>query len=96
MSSRVSQYLPEIKDGFPPERATRAYNKKMFEGGLMDLADRIKPGQYVEGLSAGSEGKFAKRVESRGLRTVRRRGQGQSRGTVYVVTPEWLVAHPDV
>jgi hypothetical protein len=86
-----------IKKGFPPKRTKRKNDRtKMKEGALIDVADRIEPGQYVEDLSAGSEGRFAERVRSRGLEVVRRRGQGKSRGTVYVVTSEWLAKNPDV
>jgi hypothetical protein len=67
----------------------------MFDGLLVQLAAKIKHGQYVK-LSAGSQGKFKKIVESNGLRTVNRRAQGEDVATVYVVTPEWLADNPDV
>ena len=67
----------------------------MFDGALRLIAEQIKHGQYVE-ISAGSPGKFKKIVESRGLKTVCRRVQGEPMATVYVVTPEWLTSHPDV
>jgi hypothetical protein len=93
--AKLEQYLPRIENGFPPKRAKTDYETKMFAGALMDAADRIKPGQFVANLSAGSAGKFARRVESRGLAAVSRRAQGESRGTVYVVTPEWLAKNPE-
>ena len=93
---KLDEYVLEIKNGFPPNRGRREYRTKLPDGALLAAADRIKPGQYVENLSAGSEGKFAERVHARGLKTVRRREQGRSRGTVYVVTEQWLVDDPDV
>jgi hypothetical protein len=92
---KIDQYVPEIKDGLPPSRAKTKYDTKIVEGELIRLAERIKHGQYVE-ISAGSQGKFKAIVESRGLKTVCRRAQGESRGIVFVVTPEWLAENPDV
>ena len=48
----------------------------------------------MEDLSAGSLGKLAGFIEDRGLNVVRRLGQGESRGTLYVVTDEWLARNP--
>ena len=96
MTKKVDQYVPEIKDGLPHKRAKTKYDTKIFEGELIRIGERIKHGQYVENLSAGSIGKLANVVKSRGLAVVRRRRQGESRGTVYVVTPEWLTEHPDI
>jgi len=92
---KVSQYAPKIKDGFPSDRAKTEYDTKIFDGALKLIAEQIEHGQYVE-ISAGSQGKFKKIVESRGLKTVHRRGQGEPIATIYVVTPEWLATHPDV
>jgi len=92
---QVNQYVPEIKEGLPPSRVKTTYHKKMVEGELIQIAERIGHGQFVE-ISAGSLGKFRQIVESRGLKTICRRGQGESRGTVFVVTQEWLRQHPDV
>jgi hypothetical protein len=64
------------------------------DGALADIAKRIRP--YVEGLSAGSLGKLAGFIEDRGLTVVRRRGQGEARGTLFVVTDEWLAANPEI
>ena len=93
---KVHQYEPIIKNGLPPKRVKTEYSTKMFGGALMEAAERIQHGQYVEDLSAGSAGKFAKRVKARNLEALVRRGQGESRGTVYVVLPEWLANNPDV
>jgi hypothetical protein len=93
---KVDHYVPEIKNGFPPPREKSTYNRKIFDGELLRLAEVIKPGQYVESLSAGSMGKFARLVESRGLEVIRRRRQGESRGTIYVVTPRWLAEHREL
>jgi hypothetical protein len=96
-SMKVDQYAaPEIKDGLPPKRVKTTYDAKMFSGELIALAERIEPGQYVEGLSAGSMGKLVKLIESRGFAAVRRRAQGESRGAVYAVTREWLAENPNV
>jgi len=96
MARKVEQYIPRIKDGLPPPRVKTRYNTKIVDGELIGIGDRIKHGQHVDDLSAGSAGKLAKRVKDRGLAVVRRRRQGESRGTVYVVTPEWLAEHPGV
>jgi hypothetical protein len=92
---KTEQYVPRIKNGFPPSRAKTNYPTKIVEGELIRIAERIGHGQYVE-LSAGSAGKFRNIVHARGLKTIQRRGQGDPIATVYVVTPEWLVANPDV
>jgi hypothetical protein len=96
MAKKVEQYIPRIKNGLPPPRVKTRYNAKIVDGELIGIGDRIKHGQYVEDLSAGSAGKLAKRVKERGLTVVRRPRQGESRGTVYVVTPQWLAEHPEV
>ena len=70
------------------------YATKLPDGALADIAKRIRP--YVEGLSAGSLGKLAGFIEDRGLTVVRRRGQGEARGTLFVVTDEWLAANPEI
>ena len=96
MGRKLEHYIPRIKDGLPPSRLKTKYDTKIVDGELIRIGNRIKHGQYVDDLSAGSAGKLAKLVEERGLSVVRRRGQGESRGTVYVVTPEWLAQHPEV
>jgi hypothetical protein len=93
--SKVNQYGLEIKNGFPPKHKKTMYDDKLFEGELRRVADQIEPGQYVE-ISAGSQGKFKGFVESRGLKVVSNRGQGEPVAKVYVVTPEWLSDNPDV
>ena len=93
---KVDHYVPEIKNGFPPPREKITYNTKIFDGELLRLAEVIKPGQFVANLSAGSMGKFARQVKSRGLEVIRRRRQGEPRGTIYVVTPEWRADHREL
>ena len=95
MSKKLDEYPLEIKDGDPPERGKTSYDTKAYAGALLDIAQRIKPGQFVENLSAGSLGKLKKHIEGRGLNVTARRRQGESRGTLYVVTDEWLASHPD-
>ncbi|MGO4880348.1 MAG: hypothetical protein ACLP59_05940 [Bryobacteraceae bacterium] len=56
MNKKADQYRLEIKDGDPPERVQTRYPRKMFEGALIEIAKQIRPGQYVEDLSAGSMG----------------------------------------
>jgi hypothetical protein len=90
-------YLGLIKDGWPPPKEKRRYIKTVPEGMLMEFADTIQAGQYMDDPSAGSAGKFSDRVKARqGLEARSRRGQGESRGRVYVVTTEWLAANPNV
>jgi hypothetical protein len=91
----VDSYELEIKDGDPPDQGRTSYDTKMRSGALFEIARRIKPGQYVENLSAGSLGKLRKQIEERGLNVIARRGQGEVRGTLYVVTDSWLAGHPD-
>jgi hypothetical protein len=93
---KVDQYVLEIKNGFPPKREKTKYDTKMFSGALIELAERIKPGQYVENLSAGSAGKLVKLIRPHGFAALRRQRQGESRGTVYVVSLDWLAENPDV
>jgi len=96
MSKKLEEYPLEIKNGDPPERPKTSYDSKAYAGALSDIAKRIKPGQYVLNLSAGSIGKLKRLIKKRGGMEVReRRGQGESRGTLYVVTDEWLASHPD-
>ena len=56
MNKKADQYRLEIKDGDPPERVQTRYPRKMYEGALIEIAKQIRPGQYVEDLSAGSMG----------------------------------------
>src|SRR5689334_14741526 len=78
---QTEEYGLMIEDGDPPPRGKTKYLAKLPDGALSDLAKRIRPGQYVANLSAGSLGKLAGMIEDRGLRVVRRIGQGDSRGT---------------
>ena len=93
--SKVNQYGLEIRNGLPPKHRETTYEEKLFDGELQRIAEQIEHGQYVE-IKAGSQGKFKDLVESRGLRVVSNRGQGETVATVYVVTPEWLADNPDV
>lgn len=92
---KLDSYDLEIKDGNPPDQEKTSYDTKADSGALADIARRIKPGQYVENLSAGSLGKLRKQIEDRGLNVMTRRRQGDLRGTLYVVTNEWLAGHPN-
>jgi len=94
---KLAEYSIEIKNGFPPPKGKTHYRDKLPNGALAQAARRITAGQYVDNLSAGSMGKLADFIkeERRGLRTVRRIGQGDSRGTLYVVTEEWLANNPE-
>jgi hypothetical protein len=95
MTKKVDQYVPEIKDGLPPSRTKTKYDKKMVEGELIRLGERIEHGQYLD-IPSGSMGKFKRVVERRGLKTVRRYWPDQPMTTVYVVTTEWLAENPEV
>lgn len=90
MSKRLDTYELTIRNGDPPEPEKTSYDTKAQPGALFEIARRIKPGQYVENLSAGSLGKLRKQVEDRGLHVVTRRRQGETRATLYVVSDEWL------
>jgi hypothetical protein len=95
MKRTVDSYELEIRDGDPPDQGKTSYDTKMPSGALFEIAKRIKPGQYVENLSAGSLGKLRKQIEERGLNVITRRRQGDLRGALYVVTDRWLTGHPD-
>lgn len=95
MRKTVDAYELEIKDGDPPNQTKTSYDTKMPSGALFEIAGRIKPGQYVENLSAGSLGKLRKQIVERGLNVITRRRQGDLRGTLYVVTDRWLAGHPN-
>jgi hypothetical protein len=95
MTKKVDEYGLKIQDGDPPDSPKKSYDTKAFDGTLADIAQRIKPGQYVSNVSAGSLGKLRKQIEARGLTVVTRHGQGDARATLYVVTEEWLASHPD-
>ena len=94
MSRKVAEYCLEIEDGYPPNREKTSYTTKANSATLIDIAERIKPGQHVKNVSAGSLGKLGKLIESRGWRVVTRRAQGDTRGTLYVVTEQWLKMNP--
>jgi hypothetical protein len=79
VTTKIDQYVLEIKDGWPPKRCKTKYDAKMPNGALIEIAARIKPGQHVEDMSAGSAGKLAKLLEPRGLVALSRRRQGESR-----------------
>ncbi len=96
MAKKLTRYIPEVKAGLPPDRLERLYNAKIGDGVLMEIADRIEPGHYIENLAQGSAGKFADRVRLRGLEVVRRRSGNGLREDVYVVTNDWLRDHPNV
>jgi len=95
MKKRLDSYELEIGDGDPPDQGKTFYDAKTPSGALADIARRIRPGQYVENLSAGSVGKLRKQIEDRGLNVITRRRQGDLRATLYVVTDGWRAAHPD-
>jgi len=95
IGKKLHEYPLVIKDGDPPERGKTSYITKAYAGALFAIAQRIRPGQYVENLSAGSLGKLRKYVEARGLKVIARRRQGESRGTLYAVSDTWLASHPD-
>jgi hypothetical protein len=90
MSKKLDEYSLEIENGDPPAREKTSYKTKAYSKMLSEIAERIGPGQHVKNLSSGSLGKLRKLIEVRGLNVVTRRGQGDSRGTLYVVTDEWL------
>jgi len=73
MQKKAEQYIPKIKVGLPPARAKTAYPRKIADGVLIQIAEQIEHGQYVE-ISQGTVGKFAKIIEDRGLATVSRGG----------------------
>ena len=89
MQKRTEEYWLKIEDGDPPPKGKTQYFAKLPDGALSNIAKRIRPGQYVANLSAGSLGKLARMIEERGLRVVRRVGQRDSRGTLYVVRDDW-------
>jgi hypothetical protein len=95
MAKKLDRYELQIKDGDPPDQDKTSYDAKVPSGALFEIAGRIKPGQYVEDLSAGSIGKLRKLIEERGLNVTTRRRQGESRGTLYVVTDKWLAGNGD-
>ena len=95
MSKKIDEYSLVIRTGDPPERGKTSYETKTSAGALQDIAQRIEPGQYVE-LSAGSFGKLKGYIEARGLNVITRRRLDEPRGTLYVVTDEWLASHPDI
>lgn len=80
MANKVHQYVPDIKNGLPPSRVKTTYDMQISEGELIRIGERIDHGQYVENLSAGSLGRIARIVKTRGLAAVRRLKQGESRG----------------
>jgi hypothetical protein len=94
--AKLKRYIPEIKAGYPPERADRIYDARIEDGSLLDAVDKIPPGHFIGDLSRGSAGKFAKRLRLRhGMEAVRV-GIGKDREDVYAVTTEWLKDHPRV
>jgi hypothetical protein len=88
-------YIKYIKEGYPPPKVKTRYDTKLPPGALPHIGKRIKAGQYVENLSAGSAGKLRGFVKTRGLTAIERRGQGEKRGTLYIVTKEWAAENPD-
>ena len=73
MKKTVDSYELEIQDGDPPDQDKTSYDTKMPSGALFEIARRIKPGQYVENLSAGSLGKLRRQIEERGLTVIQPR-----------------------
>lgn len=87
-SRKTEEYIPEIRNDRPiPERTTAVYVRKIVEGELIRLVDRIKPGESVD-LPVGSMGKFRKLVEQRGYGTVTQRPKADETGTVWVLPSE--------
>jgi hypothetical protein len=95
MGKKTEEYDLYIKNGYPPPKAKTRYDTRLPDGALPHIGKRIKPGQYVENLSAGSAGKLRGFVEERGLMAIQRRSQGEKRGTLYVVTRDWAAENPD-
>ena len=82
-------YRLEIKKGDPPAGQAHDGARLPFRE-LNDVASRIAPGQYIEGLSAGSLGRLARLIEQQGLRVIRRPLEGVSAGALYVPSRNWL------
>jgi hypothetical protein len=95
MANTLDSYELEIKDGDPPEQDKTSYDTKAQLGALFEIAGRIRPGQYVENVSAGSLGKLRTQIKARGLNVITRRRQGEIRATLYVVTDQWLESNPN-
>jgi hypothetical protein len=95
MAKTVDSYELEIRDGDPPEQGKTSYDTKAHLGALSEIARRIRPGQYVENVSAGSLGKLRTQIEDRGLNVITRRRQGETRATLYVVADQWLARNPN-
>jgi hypothetical protein len=94
---KIVLYDVEIENGLPLAKTKTAYDKKLPNGRLEQIANQIKHGPHVRNLSAGSAGKLVKLMKHRaGLRALRRGGQEDAANTVYVVSEEWLAEHPDV
>ena len=71
---KTEEYVPLIQHGVPVperERETTRYTRKMPDGALAQLAQRMKPGDSVV-LPAGSKGKLKSLMEERGLKTTSR------------------------
>jgi hypothetical protein len=96
MAKKVEEYHLKIKKGFPKPRYKTEYSTKLPGDELIRVGETIQPGEYIEDVSLGSAGKLEGFVKARGLEAVRRGKQGDSRITLYVVTPEWLAEHPEV
>jgi hypothetical protein len=94
---KLFQYDVKIENGLPPVKDRTTYTKKLPNGRLEQIADKIKHGQCVRNLAVGSAGKLVKLMEGRtGLKALMRGGQEDATTTVYVVSEAWLSEHPEV
>jgi hypothetical protein len=82
---KTEPYVPVIEQGIPiPPRAAAVYKKKIPNGVLSDLAERIKPTESVQ-LPVGSMGKFRTLLKARGFQTVSQYGQDETVGRIWVL-----------
>jgi hypothetical protein len=94
MKHKSESYTVQIRTGLPPVRLQTKYPKKMANGELLRIGEKIKHGEYVE-IPEGSQGKLSRLIESRGLRVVRRECEDKTMMTIFAVTREWLADNPD-
>ena len=82
---KIESYVPVIEQGIPiPPRKAAVYKKKIPNGVLIQLAERIKPTESVQ-LPVGSMGKFRTLLKARGLQTVSQQGQDDTVGRIWVL-----------
>jgi hypothetical protein len=82
---KTESYVPVIEQGIPiPPRTIAAYKKKIPDGVLIELAERIRPTESVQ-LPVGSMGKFRTLLKARGLQAVSQSGQGETVGRIWVL-----------